>query len=42
MIKFGPKTQLTAIVNNWAPYYIAADQARARRQVEDRPTPGAA
>jgi len=21
MIKFGPKTQLTAIVNNWAPYY---------------------
>jgi simple sugar transport system substrate-binding protein len=22
MIKFGPKTQLTAIVNNWGPYYI--------------------
>jgi len=22
MIKFGPKTQLTAITNNWAPYYI--------------------
>ena len=22
MIKFGPKTQLTAIINNWAPYYI--------------------
>ncbi|WP_371927016.1 BMP family ABC transporter substrate-binding protein [Bradyrhizobium sp. WD16] len=22
MIKFGPKTQLTAIVDNWAPYYI--------------------
>jgi simple sugar transport system substrate-binding protein len=22
MIKFGPKAQLTAIVNNWAPYYI--------------------
>lgn len=22
MIKFGPKSQLTAIVNNWAPYYV--------------------
>jgi len=22
MIKFGPKTQLTSIVDNWAPYYI--------------------
>ena len=22
MIKFGPKAQLTAIINNWAPYYI--------------------
>jgi simple sugar transport system substrate-binding protein len=22
MIKFGPKTQLTAIIDNWAPYYI--------------------
>ena len=22
MIKFGPKSQLTAIVDNWAPYYI--------------------
>jgi basic membrane protein A len=22
MIKFGPKAQLTAIVNNWAPYYV--------------------
>lgn len=22
MIKFGPKAQLTAIVDNWAPYYI--------------------
>src|SRR5262249_60448322 len=21
MIKFGPKTQLTAIIDNWAPYY---------------------
>jgi simple sugar transport system substrate-binding protein len=23
MIKFGPKTQLTAVTENWAPYYIA-------------------
>jgi simple sugar transport system substrate-binding protein len=23
MIKFGPKSQLTAIIDNWAPYYIA-------------------
>jgi simple sugar transport system substrate-binding protein len=22
MVKFGPKAQLTAIVNNWAPYYV--------------------
>jgi simple sugar transport system substrate-binding protein len=22
MIKFGPKSQLTAIINNWSPYYI--------------------
>ena len=22
MIKFGPKTQLTSIMDNWAPYYI--------------------
>jgi simple sugar transport system substrate-binding protein len=22
MIKFGPKTQLTSIIDNWAPYYI--------------------
>jgi basic membrane protein A and related proteins len=27
MIKFGPKTQLTAIVDNWAPYYIARVKA---------------
>jgi simple sugar transport system substrate-binding protein len=27
MIKFGPKTQLTAIVNNWGPYYIDRVQA---------------
>ena len=22
MIKFGPKAQLTAIINNWTPYYV--------------------
>ena len=27
MIKFGPKTQLTGIVNNWAPYYVQRVQA---------------
>lgn len=27
MIKFGPKTQLTSIVNNWGPYYTR--QAKA-------------
>jgi basic membrane protein A len=27
MIRFGPKAQLTAIVNNWAPYYIERVQA---------------
>jgi basic membrane protein A and related proteins len=27
MIKFGPKTQLTSIIDNWAPYYI--DRVRA-------------
>src|SRR5262245_38387660 len=27
MIKFGPKAQLTAIVNNWAPYYVERVQA---------------
>ncbi len=27
MIKFGPKTQLTAITNNWGPYYVR--QAKA-------------
>jgi simple sugar transport system substrate-binding protein len=28
MIKFGPKTQLTAIIDNWAPYYI--DRVKAQ------------
>ena len=27
MIKFGPKAQLTAIINNWAPYYIDRTKA---------------
>jgi len=27
MIKFGPKAQLTAIVDNWAPYYIQQTKA---------------
>ncbi len=27
MIKFGPKAQLTSIIDNWAPYYIARVQA---------------
>jgi len=27
MIKFGPKSQLTAIVNNWTPYYVERVQA---------------
>src|SRR5450755_580609 len=28
MIKFGPKTQLTSIMDNWAPYYIARVKAQ--------------
>ena len=27
MIKFAPKTQLTAIINDWAPYYVARTKA---------------
>jgi basic membrane protein A and related proteins len=27
MIKFGPKAQLTAITNNWTPYYVQRVQA---------------
>ena len=34
MIKFGPKSQLTAIVDNWAPYYIQRTKRRARRHLE--------
>jgi simple sugar transport system substrate-binding protein len=32
MIKFGPKTQLTAIINNWAPYYVE----RVKAQLEGK------
>src|ERR1700726_4575707 len=28
MIKFGPKTQLTSIIDNWAPYYIERVKAQ--------------
>jgi simple sugar transport system substrate-binding protein len=28
MIKFGPKTQLTSIIDNWAPYYIQRVKAQ--------------
>jgi len=27
MVKFGPKTQLTSIIDNWAPYYISRVKA---------------
>ena len=27
MVKFGPKSQLTGIINNWAPYYVDRVQA---------------
>jgi basic membrane protein A and related proteins len=36
MIKFGPKSQLTAIVNNWAPYYIE----RVKLQLDGKWTSG--
>jgi basic membrane protein A and related proteins len=36
MIKFGPKAQLTAIINNWAPYYIQ----RVRLVLENKWTSG--
>ena len=29
MIKFGPKSQLTSIIDNWAPYYLERGQGRA-------------
>ena len=41
MIKFGPKTQLTAIIDNWGPYYIERVKADARRHLEVRATSGA-
>ena len=34
MIKFAPKAQLTAIVDHWAPYYVAPRQRRDRRHLE--------
>ena len=47
MIKFGPKSQLTAIIDNWAPYYVdrvklaldgkwTLERRLGRPQVEDR------
>ena len=36
MIKFAPKSQLTAIVDNWAPYYVAPRGPGDRRHVEVR------
>jgi len=36
MIKFGPKSQLTAIINNWAPYYID----RVQLLLDGKWTPG--
>jgi simple sugar transport system substrate-binding protein len=35
-IKFGPKAQLTAIVNNWTPYYVDRIKLALDRQVGDR------
>ncbi|HUC49902.1 MAG TPA: BMP family ABC transporter substrate-binding protein [Xanthobacteraceae bacterium] len=37
MIKFGPKTQLTAIIDNWGPYYIkrVQDQLDGKWKSED-------
>jgi simple sugar transport system substrate-binding protein len=36
MIKFGPKSQMTAIINNWAPYYIG----RVKLQLDGKWTSG--
>jgi simple sugar transport system substrate-binding protein len=36
MIKFGPKVQLTAIINNWAPYYVE----RVRAELDGKWTSG--
>ena len=40
MIKFGPKAQLTSIIDTWAPT-TSSGQGRARRHLEGRETPGA-
>ena len=34
MIKFGPETQLTSIVDNWGPYYTEQRQSGDRRDLE--------
>ena len=36
MIKFGPKTQLTSIIDNWAPYYIHRVKAELDGKWTDR------
>ena len=41
MIKFGPKSQLTSIMDNWAPYYIARVKANSTAP-GSRTIPGAA
>jgi basic membrane protein A and related proteins len=40
MIKFGPKTQLTSIIDNWAPYYIARVKAELDRTWKSEDTWG--
>ena len=42
MIKFGPKTQLTSIVDNWGPYYIKRIKAVIDGTWKQRATSGAA
>ena len=42
MIKFGPKTQLTSIMDNWAPYYIDRVKAELDGKWTIGQTPGAA
>ena len=36
MIKFGPKAQLTAIINNWTPYYVDRIKLALDKQMGDR------
>ncbi len=42
MIKAGPETQLTAIVDTWGAYYIKRAKAAARRHLEVRAESGTA